>query len=357
MNYLELDGIYKHYDDFDIEVDLHISKGDFFTLLGPSGCGKTTLLRIIAGFIKPDRGRIILSGRDITNLPPRERNISIVFQNYALFPDRNVYRNITFGPESRNWNKKRISDKAENLLSITEMKKQQSRKPETLSGGEKQRVALARAIAVEPEILLLDEPLSALDVSLRNSLRNEIRKIHETTGQTTVYVTHDQEEALSLSDRICLMNKGIIEQTDTPENLYHNPSSLFAAEFIGESNRLPVISISENKIVTEAGVLSMPGRVVHKKTGEPFLFFRPECCRIVNEPGSPSPSGPKPLSAVFIGAVILKRVFLGSYYRIEAETAGGTRIVLYDYFPWITKNLNRICFTISSSDTILFKKS
>ncbi|MDX9801548.1 MAG: ABC transporter ATP-binding protein [Spirochaetia bacterium] len=357
MKYLELKGIYKHYDDFDIVVDFHIDKGELFTLSGPSGCGKTTLLRIIAGFIKPDKGNIFLSGKDITNLPPRERNISIVFQNYALFPNRNVYKNITYGPESKRWAKERIEYKAESLLSSIKMEKYGSRNTDSLSGGEKQRVALARAIAAEPEILLLDEPLSALDVALRNTLRTEIREIHERTGLTTIYVTHDQEEALSLSDRICVMNNGRIEQTDSPFNLYHNPKSWFASRFVGESNILSIKGIKNNSVITDAGLFEMPERVIPFTDNEnkSYLFFRPEYCQIKNSKEDREDNDKNLLNNITVK--IVKKVFLGSYYRIEAQSVHGesSKITLYDYYPYKTLDKEYIRFRIDPEKTICFK--
>jgi len=354
MKYLELRGIYKHYDDFDIVVDFHIENGELFTLSGPSGCGKTTLLRIIAGFIKPDKGKIFLSGKDITDLPPRERNISIVFQNYALFPNRNVYKNITYGPESKRWDKMRIADKAESLLSSIRMEKYAARNIDMLSGGEKQRVALARAIAAEPEILLLDEPLSALDVTLRNTLRNEIREIHEKTGLTTIYVTHDQEEALSLSDRICVMNNGRIEQTDSPLNLYHNPKSSFTARFIGESNWLKITGISDDKVMTEAGLFKKPERTIPLNEEEKlsYIFFRPEYCEITGPQESGPAGGNNNLN--YIRVKITKKTFLGSYYRVEAQPEAGEniKIILYDYFPYKTLDKDYAAFRIDPEKTI-----
>ena len=332
MEYLELNSIRKKYDDFNISVDFKIKKGEFFTLLGPSGCGKTTLLRIIAGFIRPDSGNLILNSKDITCFEPKERNISIVFQNFALFPNRNVYKNISFGPESKKWKQERIRNKVENLLSVINMKNFSLRRPDTLSGGEKQRVSLARAIAVEPDIILLDEPLSALDVALRTSLRKEIRDIHDSTGLTTIYVTHDQEEAMTLSDRICVMNNGRAEQTGTPEELYYKPSTLFTAGFLGDSNIIPFDKeIKFSSMSTKA-----------ESSGCRCLFFRPEHCRleennIINSSGN-----------LFQGKII-KRSFYGSYYKIDA-VCRKSRITLYDYYPFKTENRENITFTVEAEN-------
>jgi ABC-type Fe3+/spermidine/putrescine transport system ATPase subunit len=336
MDYLEINNIKKHYDDFNISVDLKIRKGEFFTLLGPSGCGKTTLLRMIAGFIKPDSGNLILNNRDITNIDPKDRNISIVFQNFALFPNRNVYKNISFGPESKKWKSERIRKKVEKLLTVINMNKFSGRKTDTLSGGEKQRVSLARAIAVEPDIILLDEPLSALDVALRNSLRKEIRDIHDSTGLTTIYVTHDQEEAMTLSDRICVMNNGRAEQTGKPEDLYYNPSSLFTAGFLGDSN---VIQFDDKiKYGEEKKLENMKGR---------HLFFRPEHCRVIKSRESAVGS-----QNLFEGEII-KRSFHGSYYRSEIK-CGDNLITVYDYYPFETAGSGRIIFTVEAENIICY---
>ena len=326
MEYLELNSIRKKYDDFDISVDFKIKKGEFFTLLGPSGCGKTTLLRIIAGFITPDQGNLILNSKDITHLEPKERNISIVFQNFALFPNRNVYKNISFGPESKKWKSEKIRKTVQNLLDVINMENFSSRKPDTLSGGEKQRVSLARAIAVEPDIILLDEPLSALDVALRTTLRKEIRDIHDSTGLTTIYVTHDQEEAMTLSDRICVMNNGRTEQTGTPEELYYKPSTLFTAGFLGDSNIIP---FDENlKFSSDSLSGEEAGRC---------MFFRPEHCLI----GEKTQDN---LSNIFHGEII-KRSFYGSFYKIEALYRE-SMITLYDHYPFKTEGKEKITFSV-----------
>lgn len=348
MSYLVLDGIKKDYSDFSINIDFSIDRGEFFTLLGPSGCGKTTLLRLIAGFIRPDKGNILLSGKNITGYTPRERNFSIVFQNYALFPNRNVYRNVSYGPESKRWERKRIKEKVTSLLAVTELEKHKTRKPDTLSGGEKQRVALARAVAAEPEILLLDEPLSALDVSLRNLLRDQIREIHDRTGITTIYVTHDQEEALYLSDRICIINNGSVEQIDTPENLYNNPRTFFTAGFIGESNIIPADSITEDSVISGSGVFSLPEKIADSGSSQQFLFFRPEACSIFED------TGLKEKNAITIS--VSKRVFLGSYYRIEGLTETGNRIAVNDYYPYSSRGKEIIRIKIDPKGVILFKR-
>ncbi len=336
MDYLNIKSIEKKYDDFNISVDLSIKKGEFFTILGPSGCGKTTLLRIIAGFIKPDSGRLILNNRDITDYQPKDRNISIVFQNFALFPNKNVYKNISFGPESKKWRKENIKSKVESLLSVINMEKFSKRKTDNLSGGEKQRVSLARAIAVEPEILLLDEPLSALDVSLRNTLRKEIREIHEKSGLTTIYVTHDQEEAMTLSDRICIMNNGTVEQVGKPEKLYSSPDTLFTAGFLGDSN-----------------IMNFDSRILYSRVKEKTekssgnIFFRPEHCRIMNGKDKISD-----YRNVFEGEII-KRSFYGSYYRIEA-LCGDNLITVYDYYPFSTEKKGKIIFSVEPENIILY---
>jgi ABC-type Fe3+/spermidine/putrescine transport system ATPase subunit len=226
------------YEDFFLNTSLEIKTGEFHSILGPSGSGKTTLLRIIAGFQKPETGRLTLNERDITGIPTSRRNIGMVFQDYALFPHLNVYNNIAYGLKTCRMESGKIKSRVSKLLEIVELSGYEQRKIHELSGGEKQRIALARAIAPEPELLLFDEPLSALDVKLRKILRREIKRIQQELGFTAVYVTHDQEEAMSISDRISVMNNGAVTQTGTPEELYNNPVDYFTADFIGIMNRV-----------------------------------------------------------------------------------------------------------------------
>ena len=241
--YLELKNLSKKYgentvvDDFNINVE----KGELISILGPSGCGKTTTLRMIAGFINPTGGRIFLSEEDITDFPPEIRPVSTVFQNYALFPHLTVYENIDYGLRyplkvGEKLNKKQKKERIEKILELINLKSLEKRKIDQLSGGQQQRVALARSLVLEPKVLLLDEPLSNIDTKLRETVRNEIRKIQKKLGITMIFVTHDQEEAMSISDRIVVMNQGKIEQTGTPREIYRMPESVFVAEFIGKAN-------------------------------------------------------------------------------------------------------------------------
>ncbi len=217
-------------------LDMKIMSGEFVTFLGPSGCGKTTTLRILGGFEDPDEGRIILDGADVTALPPNRRDVNMVFQDYALFPHMSVARNIAFGLESRGQTKTQIDNQVNRLLEFLQLDGFGERTPDQLSGGQRQRVALARALAPDPKLLLLDEPLGALDAKLRSQVQIELKDIQKRTGKTFFFVTHDQEEALTMSDRIVVMNAGRVEQDGTPEDLYHRPRSRFVAEFIGDTN-------------------------------------------------------------------------------------------------------------------------
>lgn len=219
-------------DDFNLEV----KRGEFVTFLGPSGCGKTTTLRMIAGFDLPSRGKILLTGKDITNLPPYERPINTVFQRYALFPHMNIYENIAFGLKQKKIPKTEISRKVKRVLALVDLEGFEKRSVSTLSGGQQQRIAIARALVNEPEILLLDEPLGALDLKMRQEMQVELKNMHERLGITFIYVTHDQEEALTMSDKIVVINEGKIQQMGTPEEIYNEPHNTFVADFIGESN-------------------------------------------------------------------------------------------------------------------------
>ena len=217
-------------------VDLKIDKGSFVTLLGPSGCGKTTILRSIAGLVTPTAGEIVVAGRLINDIPIYKRNIGLVFQNYALFPHKNVEDNIAFGLKYRDVPKADILAKVKRALDMVRLPGVEKKLPSQLSGGQQQRIALARAIVIEPDVLLLDEPLSALDANLREEMRTELKIIQREVGITTIFVTHDQEEALAMSDRIVVMNHGLIEQNGTPEDVYRLPASKFVASFLGQSN-------------------------------------------------------------------------------------------------------------------------
>ena len=246
---VEIKGVSKVFGTYQAlkPVTFDIRENEFFTLLGPSGCGKTTLLRMIAGFEQPSTGEILLRGAQMRGLPPHKRRVNTVFQSYALFPHMTLEQNIAFGLENLGWPKDRREARVADMLRLVHMEKFAARRPQQLSGGQRQRIALARALAPEPEVLLLDEPLSALDLKLRQAMRDELRTLQRQTGITFVFVTHDQEEALDMSDRICVLGDGEIQQLGTPADIYEEPSNRFVADFIGETNFL------------EADVLSVDG--------------------------------------------------------------------------------------------------
>ncbi|MDU5230366.1 MAG: ABC transporter ATP-binding protein [Anaerococcus sp.] len=247
---LQLKNINKFYEEKQIlnSIDLKVERGEFLTLIGPSGCGKTTTLRIIGGFEKPDSGEVIFEGKEISNLPPNERNINTVFQNYALFPHLNVFDNVAFGLRIKKIKESEIKKKVENALDLVDLAKYSNRDISRLSGGQKQRVAIARALVNEPEIILFDEPLGALDLKLRKRMQIELKNIQQEVGITFIYVTHDQEEALSMSDKIAVMNKGIIEQFGSPQRIYEEPVNAFVANFLGDSNIFRGKMVDKSKV-------------------------------------------------------------------------------------------------------------
>lgn len=244
---IELKNIVVKYGSFTAikDINIKIKKGEFFTFLGPSGCGKTTTLRTIAGFVNPSEGNIMINGINVTSLKPEERKIGIVFQNYALFPHMSVFENIAFGLKVRRVSKLQIKEKVEKYARIVGVYEQLNKNVTALSGGQQQRVAIARSVIMEPEILLMDEPLSNLDAKLRISMRNELKAIQQKLGITTIYVTHDQEEALILSDRIAVFENGVIEQIAQPEEIYKRPGTENVCKFVGESNCLSSNFISQ----------------------------------------------------------------------------------------------------------------
>lgn len=289
---LKLENVTKSFDDKMIlnNLNLEIGKNEFVTLLGPSGCGKTTTLRIIGGFEMPDQGRVMFEGQDITRMSPDKRHINTVFQKYSLFSHMSVAENIAFGLKLKNKSKSYIEDKIRYALKLVDLKGYEHRKPTSLSGGQQQRIAIARAIVNEPEILLLDEPLGALDLKLRQDMQRELVKIKNEVGITFVYVTHDQEEALTMSDRIVVMNQGLIQQMGSPVDIYNEPQNAFVADFIGDSNIIDGI-MPEDRLVIIQGqnfpcvdygfgknelvdVVIRPEDVVIRPKGEGFLDGR-----------------------------------------------------------------------------------
>lgn len=231
------------------DLNLYIRENEFLTLLGPSGCGKTTTLRIIGGFEKPTKGKVIFGGKDITDIPPYERQINTVFQKYALFPHLNVFDNIAFGLKIKKTPKNIIKEKVEEMLRLVNLQEFENRSIDSLSGGQQQRIAIARALVNEPKVLLLDEPLGALDLKLRKDMQNELKNIQKKVGITFIYVTHDQEEALTMSDTVVVMDKGKIQQIGTPIDIYNEPKNAFVANFIGESNI--ILGIMHDDFVVE----------------------------------------------------------------------------------------------------------
>ena len=273
---LSLAGIRKSFSGTEVlhELDLSIDRGEFVTLLGPSGCGKTTTIRIVAGLEQPDGGRVLLAGKDVTSLPPDKRRVNTVFQNYALFPHMNVFKNVAYGLKIQGVPKEEIRRRVKEILELVELPGYEERRPTELSGGQRQRVAIARALVLRPEILLLDEPLGALDLQLRRQMQRELKAIQSRLGITFIYITHDQEEALNMSDRIVVMREGRIEQSGTPAAIYERPATRFAATFIGESN------ILDGTVGETAG-----GACVFRTAGGACLFAAPTADRLPDDPG------------------------------------------------------------------------
>ena len=304
------------------DVSLEIKPGSFVTLLGPSGCGKTTTLRMIAGFESPDEGEIYLGDEAINALTPNKRDTAMVFQSYALFPHYNVYDNIAYGLKLRKVPRREMDERIEKILELVELSGMESRMTNQLSGGQQQRVALARAMVVEPSVLLFDEPLSNLDAKLRVSMRTEIRRIQQTLGITAVYVTHDQAEAMAISDQIIIMNKGVIAQMGTPEEIYHHPNSEFVADFIGEVNFLEgTVSSAEGENCT----LNIAGHSVSVKNPDHFPVG--QSCKVVLRPeaGILSDEGALPCKVVL-------SCFMGAYQNYHVMV-GDTLVKLADYCP------------------------
>ncbi len=235
---LTLKGLTKAFGETDVlnGIDIEIAKGEFITLLGSSGCGKTTTLRIIAGLEEPDAGCVLLNGKDITSLLPEQRNVNTVFQNYALFPHMTVEKNIAYGLKLKKLPKDEIAHKVKEVLQMVQLEGFEKRKPDELSGGQKQRVAIARAVVNQPKVLLLDEPLGALDLKLRRQMQIELKKLQQRLGITFIYITHDQEEAINMSDRIAVMRNGVFEQIGTPNEIYYQPKTSYVADFVGNAN-------------------------------------------------------------------------------------------------------------------------
>ena len=286
---LQIEKIHKRFGSFVAvdSLDFQVDEGSFFSILGPSGCGKTTLLRMIAGFLQPTSGRLLIRGQDMTAIPPNRRPVNLVFQNLALFPMMNVFENIAFGLRRQRMAGREIEQRVERMLERVHLAGYGNKKISQLSGGQKQRVAIARSLVLEPSLLLLDEPLGALDLKLRESMKIELKKLQAEIGTTFMYITHDQSEALVMSDRVAVMNGGRFEQIDTPRNLYGNPATRFVAAFVGETNVLPVTlsGSSPLKVRTDFGL------EMQVASGEPGigggaleLFIRPEA--IILDPDS-----------------------------------------------------------------------
>jgi len=326
--FLELEGITKYFGQFAAvnDINLSVDQGEFLTLLGPSGCGKTTILRMVAGFEIPSQGNILLDGDDITDRSASKRPMGMVFQSYALFPHMTAEQNIAFGMTIKRQPKDVIQRRCAELLELVGLGDKGRSYPHQLSGGQQQRVALARALAVEPKVLLLDEPLSALDAKVRVSLRNEIRRIQQQLKMTAIYVTHDQEEALAISDRIAVMAKGKIEQLDHPEEIYSNPRTVFAATFVGTSNHFKGIveSAAEGLCQVENQTLHVPPMQSLHNGDRALVMVRPEEVTIQNADGVADSSANG--AGNHIAGVIELRTFLGPFTRFHVRVNENTTL-------------------------------
>lgn len=304
------------------DVNIDFEKGHFVTFLGPSGCGKTTLLRMVAGFYEPDDGEILLNGKRIERIPPYSRNTAMVFQEYALFPHMNVFDNVSYGLRVKNRPKEEIERRVKEALDLMQLKGMEDRFPNQMSGGQQQRVAVARALVMNPEVLLLDEPLSNLDAKLRESVRVELRDIQKKMELSTIYVTHDQSEALSMSDMIVVLKGGVVHQTGSPQEIYFEPKTPFVADFIGTTNLLSVKGLGENTV--SYGNDRIPTAKSVNAGQEYCLSIRPECLKLVKEAVD---------GQVNVKVTIQNKMFLGEKIRYFVNDSLGKEWIIDIYDP------------------------
>ena len=351
---LTIEKVRKRYGEIEAlaEVSLTVQGGEFFTLLGPSGCGKTTLLRCVAGFLRLDAGRILCDGERLDTLPAHLRDIGMVFQNYAIFPHLTVFENVAYGLRARRVPPAEIRRRTLDALRLVQMEPLADRRPDQLSGGQQQRVALARAMAIRPRLLLMDEPLSNLDAKLRVEMRTEIRRLQRELGITTIYVTHDQEEALAISERLAVMNTGRVEQVGFPWDVYLAPKSAFVAQFIGASNALTgtLAGTDGEWVRLDIGGWMLRARRAEGVSGRALVVFRPEAVELLPEGGNVS-------GATLGEGVVINREFLGAILRYRLRLADGSLIHLDEHKPdpaRLRKEGERVRFAVRPNDVMLF---
>ena len=321
---LQLKQINKYFGQSHVikDVNIDFEKGHFVTFLGPSGCGKTTLLRMVAGFYEPDDGEILLNGKRIERIPPYSRNTAMVFQEYALFPHMNVFDNVSYGLRVKNRPKEEIERRVKEALDLMQLKGMEDRFPNQMSGGQQQRVAVARALVMNPEVLLLDETLSNLDAKLRETVRVKLRDIQKKMGLSTIYVTHDQSEALSMSDMIVVLKGGVVHQTGSPQEIYFEPKTPFVADFIGTTNLLSVKGLGENTV--SYGNDRIPTTKSVNAGQEYCLSIRPECLKLVKEAVD---------GQVNVKVTIQNKMFLGEKIRYFVNDSLGKEWIIDIYDP------------------------
>lgn len=327
MSFLSVENLSANYEEFNLNISFSMEKNEFVSIIGPSGCGKSTTLQLLAGLIAPSSGKIVLNGMDITKAKPQERHIGMVFQDYALFPHMNVIKNIEYALRLQGLTKAQIKTEGKKYLEFIHLKGYEKRKIDTLSGGEKQRIALARSLAASPNLLLLDEPLSALDAALRRQLRSEIREIQQSTNTPFIYVTHDREEAFSLSDKIIVMDNGKVVMSGKPEEIYQKPNNLFTAFFSGDGT-----AIEAEKLISE-----FKGKT---------LFFRPESIKLY----TPTMIIDSKDNIILENAKILGYDYTGSDYLLGVEHNGNRMLVKTDKKPTIST----ISLYINKNNLIIF---
>jgi putative spermidine/putrescine transport system ATP-binding protein len=361
-NDVEIKGAFKQYGSNVVlnGINLQVKQGELLTLLGPSGCGKTTTLNLIAGFLEADEGDVFIKGKKVTKVPPYKRDLGMVFQTYSLFPHMTVYENLSFGLKLRKVPRQDQQKKIARALELVKMSGLEKRYPRELSGGQRQRVAIARALVVEPELLLLDEPLSNLDAKLRHELRTEIKRLQKEIGVTTIFVTHDQEEALSMSDRVVVMNAGKIEQISSPTSIYDHPNSEFVFQFIGKSNSFDgtivsadtrKITVKMNDVVTDVDVDNIMGMDRDCRPGDEVkLYIRPEKVQMISIEDHP------PFSQHYQKARISQLNYLGTSWEVDVAMGGKNLQILAPAFNSLWQQGSEVYVGWNPSDIMIIKK-